>query len=233
MTKSSSQDQSEQAKASELAALRAKIDEIDDALLSLLAKRQGLSRQIVTKKALGSNVFRPDREVSLLRTLVETHPEIEARLIMGLWRHIISASIAEQKPDYMIAHSAAAADLARTHGAGYMKLDLKASVADAIAALQAGKADCVIVTQDELGAHADLLIPDEVVIAASIGFLFQEGHARGYVLCREMPLASGPHKGDDMIVIRRDDNSLIHHPSNGDALPLGVVVGQYATPLGM
>ncbi len=231
MTKSSSQDISEQTKASELADLRAKIDEIDDALLSLLAKRQGLSRQIVTKKALGSNVFRPDREVSLLRALVETHPEIEARLIMGLWRHIISASIAEQKPDYTIAHSAGAAGLATHHGAGYMQLDLQASVEQAIASLQAGSADCVIVTEDEMRLHAHLLVPDEVVIAASIGFLFQEGQERGYVLCREMPLASGPNRGDDMIVVRGDDNSLTHHPAAHDALPSGVVVGHYATPL--
>ena len=99
MTASSSKSSSSQKATSALSALRDQIDDIDNALLTLLAKRQGLSRQIATKKALGSNVFRPDREMSLLRNLIAAHHTIDPRLIMGLWRHIISASISEQKPE--------------------------------------------------------------------------------------------------------------------------------------
>ena len=94
-----------------LTQLRDAIDGIDNEILHLLAKRQNLSRDIVKQKVLGSNVFRPDREVSLLRALVAKHDKIDPALIMGLWRHIISASIAEQKPDYTIAHSAEATRL--------------------------------------------------------------------------------------------------------------------------
>ena len=42
--------------------LREAIDGVDNEILTLLAKRQNLSRQIATKKVLGSNVFRPDRD---------------------------------------------------------------------------------------------------------------------------------------------------------------------------
>ena len=218
--------------ASQLSALRDQIDDIDNALLTLLAKRQDLSRLIVTKKALGSNVFRPDREVSLLRNLVAKHPEIDARLIMGLWRHIISASIAEQKPDYTIAHSPLAANLADKHGAGYMRLAPQTDIEASIAALRAKQADCVIVTQAEMATHKDVLIPDEVVIAASIGFLMQEGQERGYILCRDLPLASG----DDVMVVRGADGTLSHH-DEAEA-PLGddsgvQIVGRYAKPLHM
>lgn len=233
MTKAVSQDATssqaiDKAADASLATLRGQVDEIDNALLDLLAKRQALSRQIVTKKAAGSNVFRPDREVSLLRNLLANHKAIDARLIMGLWRHIISASIAEQKPDYTIAHSPAADYLAATHGAGYMKLAPQQDVRQAINQLAKGQVDCVIVTEDEMASHADLLKADEAVIAASIGFLVQDGQERGYVLCREMPLPSG----DDMIVIRLADNRLSHHDAaDKTPLPKGDIVGQYARPI--
>ena len=214
----------------QLGGLRDQIDEIDNALLTLLAKRQDLSRLIVTKKALGSNVFRPDREVSLLRNLVAGHRDIDARLIMGLWRHIISASIAEQKPDYTIAHSPNSASLADKHGAGYMMLAPQTDVAASIAALHGGQADCVIVTDTEMAAHSHLLVPDEVVIAASIGFLMQEGQERGYILCRDLPLASGA----DVIVVRTSNGTLSHHDDlqdvSGDISDVQIV-GRYAKPL--
>ena len=54
-------------------------------------------------------------EMSLLRNLVAKHEAIDPRLIAGLWRHIISASIAEQKHDYTIAHSPESASLAQAH----------------------------------------------------------------------------------------------------------------------
>lgn len=227
--KPSSSHSAEQA-TQQLGALRDQIDEIDNALLTLLAKRQDLSRLIVTKKALGSNVFRPDREVSLLRNLVASHPDIDARLIMGLWRHIISASIAEQKPDYTIAHSPKGANLADKHGAGYMRLAPHTDVAASIAAMRAGQADCVVLTDTEMAAHSDLLVPDEVVIAASIGFLMQDGQERGYILCRELPLASG----DDVMVTRTADGTLAHHDEAEDVSYDGSetqIVGRYAKPL--
>ena len=233
MTASSSKSSSSQQVTAALSALREEIDEIDNALLSLLAKRQGLSRQIATKKALGSNVFRPDREMSLLRNLIAAHEGIDPRLIMGLWRHIISASIAEQKPDYTIAHSEAGKALADSHGAGYMQCQLCDDVPSAIAALQNGTADCVILTDDELASHSQHLVPDEIVVAASIGFLVQEGQQRGYILCREMPLPSG----DDRLVLRHDDGSLsfpwMPADETNDKLDQldGVIVGRYATPV--
>ena len=227
------EDAAQERKAAGLEALRGDIDRIDNALLDLLAQRQQVSRAIVTKKAPGSDVFRPDREVSLLRNLVASHKAIDARLIMGLWRHIISASIAEQKPDYTIAHSAKGKELADTHGAGYMRTSQQQDITAAISLLRAGEADCVIVTQDELDEHAHLLDPEGVVIAASIGFLVQDGIARGYIICAQMPLPTG----DDRLVVRDRDNKLSHHDraaflqDKRDQLTGHVIVGQYATPL--
>lgn len=221
-TKPSSDDQS-------LATLRGAIDKIDNQLLALLAERQGLSRQIVKKKVLGSNVFRPDREVSLLRNLVTAHPEIDARLIMGLWRHIISASIAEQKPDYTIAHTSQARTLADIHSAGYMQCHLYDSDEAALQALSEARADCVIIHEDDLAALADRLGPrptQAIYVAASIGFLVQDGAERGYILCREMPEDSG----DDKLIVKDEAGHISHH-QQGDVLPKGVIIGKYATAI--
>ena len=210
-----------------LADLRDQIDAIDNAMLALLAKRQNLSRLVVTKKAKGSNVFRPDREVSLLRNLVASHPDIDARLIIGLWRFIISASIAEQKADYTIAHTPDATPLARAHGAGFMQNAVHESVEKAVASLQEGQADCIIVTQEEMERQAHLLHPDGPVIAASIGFLWQQTEKRGYILCRELPLASG----DDVLVARDNQARLNHYDNEADMPASDELVGRYARPL--
>lgn len=217
-----------------LESLRGKIDAIDNELLQRLEARQALSRQIATKKVLGSNVFRPDREVSLLRNLIASHPPIDPRLIMGLWRHIISASIAEQKPDYTIAHSHEAGQLADYHSAGYMQCLPKADVLSALACLKSKQADCVIITQDELAGIITELGETGTdgtgcFIAASIGFLQLPDAQRGYIICREMPADSG----DDIIVIYGEDGSC-HHLGKQDSdgtLPCGVIVGQYPRPL--
>ena len=217
-----------------LTQLRDAIDGIDNEILHLLAKLQNLSRDIVKQKVLGSNVFRPDREVSLLRALVAKHDKIDPALIMGLWRHIISASIAEQKPDYTIAHSAEATRLAYDHSAGYMRCQSYEQAADAIKALIGKQADCVIITDDEvdliaplLGAPADNEVLDNAVyISASISFLVQKQAPRGYILCRDLP---GP-SGDDYVVIRDADGHLSHHKAT-DELPDGTIVGQYPAVL--
>ena len=226
--KSSSSDN--EVKSKNLTRLREGIDEIDNQLLRLLAKRQNLSRDIVKQKVLGSNVFRPDREVSLLRNLVAKHDSIDPVLIMGLWRHIISASIAEQKPDYTIAHSLQAARLAYDHSAGYMRCHAHQSCDEAIMALRHGQADCVIITQDELALIAPLLGPHDndrdVYVSASISFLAQEQAPRGYILCRDLP---GP-SGDDFVIIKGPDDHLSHHKTT-DELPNGIIVGQYPAVL--
>ena len=205
--------------------LREAIDGVDNEILTLLAKRQNLSRQIATKKVLGSNVFRPDREMSLLRNLVAKHEAIDPRLIAGLWRHIISASIAEQKHDYTIAHSPESASLAQAHSAGYMQCQPYDNCQTALAALSAKKADCVIILHAELEGIKDQLGRD-IFVASSIGVSQQHNLPEGYILCRELPGLSG----DDMVIMRMADGTL-SHLSDDDNLPDGQIIGKYATPL--
>ena len=220
--------------AESLHALRQKIDLIDNELLTLLGKRQDLSRAIATQKTIGSNVFRPDREVSLLRNLIAGHSDVSKQLIVGLWRHIISASIAEQKPDYTIAHSPLALSLAELHGAGYMRLRAYEGLIEAVDGLGSGVADCLIIAQDELDSIANRLgvhSAGDVFVAASIGFLHEPGQKRGYVLCRELPDVTG----DDVFIMRDATGTLSHYRTDEvhAALPEEIIVGTYASPIAL
>lgn len=214
--------------AESLTDLRQKIDFIDQQLLALLADRQQLSRAVVRQKTAGSNIFRPDREVSLLRNLMDQRGEVSPKLIIGIWRQIISASIAEQKPDYMIAHSANAASLAQMHGAGYMQLRQSEDATGAIDALAQSACDCVIITQDELPTVIPYLGESDdqgLFVVASIGFL-DDAQPRGYILCRELPDLSG----DDVIMVKDQTGAVTYHGAD-DVVPTGTIVGIYARPI--
>lgn len=217
--------------ADSLADLRQKIDSIDERLLGLLAERQQLSRAVARQKKAGSNIFRPDREVSLLRNLMAQRGTVSPRLIIGIWRHIISASIAEQKPDYTISYSPLAADLAQTHGAGYMKLKPCQTVEAATRALAQELSDCVVIAKaelDQLAPHLGLHEDGSLFVVASIGFLQDDTQARGYILCRELPALSG----DDVLLVRSPTGDLSEYDTD-EAPAEGVIVGTFARPISL
>lgn len=83
-----------------LAAIRAEIDRVDSALLSLLNRRAGLSREVGQIKAGGLGpIFKPLREHELLNSLASRNegllPEEHMR---SIWREILSSSRALQRP---------------------------------------------------------------------------------------------------------------------------------------
>ena len=210
-----------------LTSLRKEIDSIDHELLHLLGKRRALSREVVKQKVLGSNVFRPDREASMMRALIAANPSVDARLIFALWRQIISASIAEQKPDYLISHSANARDLTRQHGAGFMKEDLNESPKQAVGQLADGLSDCAIITTDELAEiQSDLGDDKGLYIAASIPFLRHESDQTGFVICRNLP----DDTDDDEVLVKQADGHLGAQKAS-EALPSDIIVGKYAKPI--
>jgi chorismate mutase/prephenate dehydratase len=84
-----------------LAELRIQIDEVDSQLLELLNRRARLSLAVGEAKAHipGSKVFDPTREAQLLAALAARNPGPLTRgHIVSVWREIMSASRALQKP---------------------------------------------------------------------------------------------------------------------------------------
>lgn len=212
-----------------LTTLRLQIDQIDNQILQMLARRQGLSREIVKQKGVGSDVFRPDREASLLRNLIASHPEIEASLIAALWRTIISASIAEQKPDYLIAHSANAKTISQNHAAGFLNEHAFEDAKAALGALQSGTADCALIHHSELDDILDYLGSDTgFVIISRTPLLALSDDETGYIIAKTLPNPTG-----DDITLCRDEAGQIHQTDGyleAPVLPGQEIIGIYAKP---
>src|SRR5688572_16162766 len=83
--------------------IREDIDEIDDAMLALLARRFAAVEEVKRIKsasgAISQSPIRPAREAAILRRLVAAKPDVvPAELRVRLWRAIISASTLMQAP---------------------------------------------------------------------------------------------------------------------------------------
>lgn len=75
----------------ELGALRARIDAIDDALLTLISERAGLA-QAVGRAKKGEKIYRPEREAQIVRRLREQNPgPLAGDVVERLIREVMSA----------------------------------------------------------------------------------------------------------------------------------------------
>ena len=138
-----------------LADIRQRIDQIDDALLALLAERiQAVDAVRATKAAVSVSAptaMRPGREAQILRRLIAAREkDLPAGLVTRIWRELISSATRIQKP--MTLHVSAngdgggTEDLAREHfGAG---------VPMARHAQQTGVIDAVASTGADVGVLA-------------------------------------------------------------------------------
>ena len=81
-----------------LAALRAEIDAIDDALHDLVMRRAAVVARMAASRVKGdASSLRPGREASILRRLLARHSgALPPAALVRLWREILSASNAMQ-----------------------------------------------------------------------------------------------------------------------------------------
>jgi len=83
----------------ELAGLRGEIDRLDDALHDLLMQRAAVVGQVALLGRRGKVAFRPGREASMIRRLLERHQgKLPRRAIVRLWREMFAAHIAIETP---------------------------------------------------------------------------------------------------------------------------------------
>lgn len=84
----------------QLAGVRNRIDAIDDRLLELLNERSRLSLQVGRIKAgEKSNIFKPQREIEILRRLSAGNPgPLPEKALKTIWREIFSSSRSLQRP---------------------------------------------------------------------------------------------------------------------------------------
>lgn len=103
-------------KTSALAALRRRIDEVDDGLQDLLIRRTELVEEVGRlKERDGTDTFRPGREAQVLRRLVGRHRgRFPKPALVRLWREIMSSAVVVQGP-LSVAVCEGCWDLARDH----------------------------------------------------------------------------------------------------------------------
>ncbi len=80
-----------------LAALRAELDRIDDALHALLRQRAGVVERVARSGKRGA--YRPGREAAMLRRLLRQHSgTLPAQAIVRIWRELLAGTTAMQGP---------------------------------------------------------------------------------------------------------------------------------------
>jgi chorismate mutase/prephenate dehydratase len=86
-----------------LAALRAELDQLDDAIHDLLMQRAKVVEQVGAIAVKGRVALRPGREASIIRRLLDRHTgHLPRSTMVRLWRELVSGTTAMQGP-YTIA----------------------------------------------------------------------------------------------------------------------------------
>lgn len=140
--------------AESLSLLRADIDRIDAAMHALLIERGEIIDRLVEVKrsrgAEGGSAFRPARETSMMRMIVDRHRGIlPVDTVEGIWRVIISTFTYVQAPYAVHADlssgEAAMRDTTRFHFGFTVPLSAHIGAAGVVAAVAASKGDLGLV----------------------------------------------------------------------------------------
>ena len=115
-------DKAAAALADTLAALRARIDDVDSRILDAISERIEIAQRVGAAKGAGGTaddgapVHRPGREAALIRALIARYDgPMEPVAIHAVWREVIGASIAVQRPLVVVTADSAAEQAARLH----------------------------------------------------------------------------------------------------------------------
>lgn len=147
--------------------LRAEIDAVDTELVAALAKRTNLVAEVAGAKAPGSAIFRPGREADLQVSLLRRSPNESQKLIAPVWRPLLRASIASQKPDFTVAYLPDAQTAAEIFSAGFLTLTSIDTAQDGLDRLKAATADICFMSYDAVLSLGDQLGPETGIYVVS------------------------------------------------------------------
>ena len=163
---------------SDLGELRQRIDALDTELLRLLNERATLAKEIgVIKNRASLPIYSPDREMKLLRSLIErSSGPLRPESIRAIYREIMSASLALEN-DIVIACLGPSGS--STHQTALSKFGSSVrytptdSIAEVIEQIRANKADCGVVPLEDpihgfINATLDELSITDLSICAEI-----------------------------------------------------------------
>ncbi|OFW81153.1 MAG: hypothetical protein A2887_00035 [Alphaproteobacteria bacterium RIFCSPLOWO2_01_FULL_40_26] len=129
-----------------LQALRDKIDKIDEKIIKLLSQRMNIVSQVAElKKNNGEKFFiRSAREADMIKNLVAKNPDLQAPLIVNIWRKIITAAnMAEQNLRIAIHNPNDVSDyeyLVKEYYSSYVPITSFDSISGVVSALEKNEA---------------------------------------------------------------------------------------------
>lgn len=159
----------------ELAKLRDGIDAIDDKVLRLINERAKIAHRIGEIKQ--GNIYRPEREVQVLRRLAENNPgPLPAVAVQRISREIMSACLALEQPLKIAflgpagTYTESAANKHFGAAPAFMPL---ASIDDVFRAVEAGNVDYGVIpvensTEGAVGRSLDLLLNTSLKICGEV-----------------------------------------------------------------
>ena len=159
----------------ELATLRDNIDRIDSELLRLISERAGIAHQIGSLKQ--GNIYRPEREVQVLRRLAELNPgPLSTAALQTVFRELMSACLAlEQalKIAYLGPAGTYSESAARKHFGSAPALSPCPGIDDVFRAVTAGSVEYGVVpvensTEGAVGRTLDMLLGSPLKICGEI-----------------------------------------------------------------
>ncbi|MBR0672613.1 chorismate mutase [Neoroseomonas soli] len=201
----------------EIAALRAEIDAIDDAMHDLLMKRAAVVANLAGSRAKGNGTpLRPGREAAVLRRLLARHtgPLGRARVVR-IWREIFMASTAIQGAFSVAVFAptpqSGQARLAREHFGPITPTRVHPTPARALAAMSAGEASVAVLPvpteepEGPEGAWWTRLDVPRLQVVARLPFLGDDGGTAALVVAPVAPDPSGEDRS--LLLIEAEDGA--------------------------
>jgi chorismate mutase len=181
----------------DLAAVRAALDAVDDALHAALRRRAAIVAALAAARTKTGPPLRAGREAAILRRLVANHSgPLPPAFLVRIWREILASSLAQQGGFTLSACGEAAAALARLHFGPLLPLRPHTTAARALADLTDGAAQAAVLPAAGSEAPQDpawwtVLDPRHMFVVARLPLLAEAGAAAADVVTTVPPDPSG------------------------------------------
>lgn len=181
----------------DLAAVRAALDAVDDALHALVKRRAAIVAALSASRAKSGPPLRAGREAVILRRLLASHSgPLPPAFLVRIWREIISSSLAQQGGFTLSVHGGAAEAAARLQFGPLTPVRRHESAARALAEVTAGDAAAAILPAagseaPDDGAWWTVLDPPRLFVVARLPILAEPGVPQADVVTTVAPDPSG------------------------------------------